>query len=187
MIQDTPQPDHSWVVHSRHTVYAGRTLRVQVEDVTAPAGDRFHQDRALFPAAAVALVLDAEDRVLVLRTHRHVVDLEGWELPGGVVEPDEDPMDAASREAAEETGWRPAGPGRTLVAFEPLPGMAVAPMSIHVWTGAVPGDVPLDPLEPGRARWIPFAEAVRLALAGELLGAGSLVGVLALQAERSAT
>ena len=96
-------------------------------------------------------------------------------------------MTAASREAAEETGWRPSGPGRTLLAFEPLPGNAVAPMSVHLWTGAVPGDVPLDPLEPGRARWIPFAEAVRLALAGEMLGAGSLVGVLALQAERTAT
>ncbi len=96
-------------------------------------------------------------------------------------------MTAASREAAEETGWRPSGPGRTLLAFEPLPGNAVAPMSVHLWTGAVPGDVPLDPLEPGRARWIPFVEAVRLALAGEMLGAGSLVGVLALQAERTAT
>lgn len=49
----------------------------------------------------------------------------------------------------------------------------------------VPSDQPLDPLEPGRAHWLPFAEAVRLALAGELLGAGSLVGVLALHAERT--
>jgi ADP-ribose pyrophosphatase len=187
MNENTPQPDHSWIVHSRHTVYAGRTLRVQVEDVTAPAGDRFRQDRVIVPAAAVALVLDDEDRLLVLRTHRHVVDQDGWELPGGVVDPGEDPMTAASREAAEETGWRPSGPGRTLLAFEPLPGTAVAPMSVHLWTGAVPGDVPLDPLEPGRARWIPFTEAVRLTLAGEMLGAGSLVGVLALQAERTAT
>jgi 8-oxo-dGTP pyrophosphatase MutT (NUDIX family) len=185
MTQNTPRTDDSWVVHSRHTAYVGRTLRVEREDVTAPAGDRFHHDRAIFPRAAVALVLDEEDRVLVLRTHRHVVDRHGWELPGGVVDPGEDPMAAASREAAEETGWRPAGPGRTLVAFEPLPGTAQAPMSVHVWTGAVAGDLPLDPHEPGRATWIPFAEAVRLALAGELLGAGSLVGVLALQAERT--
>lgn len=185
MNEDTPQPDHSWVVHSRHTAYAGRTLRVEVEDVTAPAGDRFDHERAVLPQVAVALVLDAEDRVLVLRTHRHVVDREGWELPGGVVEPGEDPQEAAAREAAEETGRRPAGPGRTLVSFEPLPGMVVSPMSVHVWTDSEPGDRPLDPYEPGRARWIPFAEALRLALTGELLGSGSLVGVLALQAERT--
>ena len=185
MTPDTPQPDRPWTVHARRTAYTGRTIRVEVEDVTAPAGDRFDHDRAILPRVAVALVLDAHDRLLVLRTHRHVVDLEGWELPGGIVEPGEDPMVAASREAAEETGWRPDGPGRTLVAFEPLPGMVQAPMSVHVWTSAVPGDLPLDPHEPGRAYWIPFAEAVRLALAGELLGAGSLVGVLALQAERS--
>ncbi|MDF2976508.1 MAG: hydrolase [Actinomycetospora sp.] len=185
MTQDTPRSDHLWVVHSRHTAYAGRTLRVEMEDVTAPAGDRFAFDRAIFSRVAVALVLDAQDRVLVLRTHRHVIDREGWELPGGIVEPGEDPSVAASREAAEETGWRPDGPGRTLVAFEPLPGSAEAPMSVHVWTGAAPGELPLDPHEPGHATWIPFAEAVRLALAGEMLGAGSLVGVLALQAERT--
>jgi 8-oxo-dGTP pyrophosphatase MutT (NUDIX family) len=185
MTQNTPQPGHSWIVHSRHTAWTGKTLRVEVEDVTAPAGDRFDHDRAIFPEAAVALVLDADDQVLVLRTHRHVVDQEGWELPGGVVEPGEDPMAAAARETAEETGWRPDGPGRTLISFQPLPGMAQAPMSVHVWTGAVPGDEPLDPYEPGRARWIAFAEALRLARAGELLGAGSMIGVLTLHAERT--
>jgi 8-oxo-dGTP pyrophosphatase MutT (NUDIX family) len=185
MTQDTRQPDHSWVVHSRHTAYAGRTLRVDVEDVTSPAGDRFDHERVVLPPVAIALVLDADDRVLVLRTHRHVVDQEGWELPGGIVEPGEDPLEAAAREAAEETGRRPTGPGRLLVAWQPLPGMVVSPMSVHVWTDSEPGDVPLDPEEPGRAHWMPFAEAVERALAGELLGTGSLVGVLALHAERT--
>ena len=134
---------------------------------------------------SVALVLDAQDRALVLRTHRHVVARDGWELPGGIVDPGEEPIAAAAREAAEETGWNPAGPGRTLLSFEPLPGSASAPMSVHVWHGATPAAGPLDPHEPGRAQWVPFADLVARGLAGELLGAGTLVGVLALHAERS--
>ena len=37
-------------------------------------------------------------RMLVLRAYKN------WDFPKGVVEPDEEPLDAAKREAAEETG-----------------------------------------------------------------------------------
>jgi 8-oxo-dGTP pyrophosphatase MutT (NUDIX family) len=37
-------------------------------------------------------------RMLVLRAYKN------WDFPKGVVEPDEDPLDAAEREALEETG-----------------------------------------------------------------------------------
>ena len=37
-------------------------------------------------------------RMLVLRAYKN------WDFPKGVVEPDEDPLDAAKREAFEETG-----------------------------------------------------------------------------------
>ena len=37
-------------------------------------------------------------RVLILRAYRN------WDFPKGVVEPGEDPLDAAKREAVEETG-----------------------------------------------------------------------------------
>jgi ADP-ribose pyrophosphatase len=185
MTADTPQPRHLWTTHSRRTAYTGGLLRVEIDDVTAPAGDRFDLHRVVLPRAAVALVVDPGDQVLLLRTYRHLIEREGWELPGGLVEPGEDPETAAAREAAEETGWEPVGPARTLAAFEPLPGSATAPMSVHLWSAARPSGRPLDPYEPGRAEWVPLAEVARLARTGGLLGAGSLVGVLAYLAERA--
>ena len=44
---------------------------------------------------------------------------------------------------------------------------------------------PLDRHEPGQARWVPVSDVVRLAGAGELLGAGTLVGLLQYVAERT--
>lgn len=56
-------------------------------------------DLLLMPSAS-ALVVDDNGRVLV-GWHR---DLERWVLPGGAVDPAEEPADAAVREVWEETG-----------------------------------------------------------------------------------
>jgi 8-oxo-dGTP pyrophosphatase MutT (NUDIX family) len=60
--------------------------------------------------AAGVLVHDEQGRVLMVRpTYK-----EGWDIPGGYVEPDESPAQAAEREVAEELGLHRA-PGRLLV------------------------------------------------------------------------
>ncbi|KAA9152453.1 NUDIX hydrolase [Microbacterium lushaniae] len=54
--------------------------------------------------AAYAIVTDADDRVLLAHWNegRHAA----WTLPGGGLEPGEDPEHAARREVLEETGFR---------------------------------------------------------------------------------
>jgi 8-oxo-dGTP pyrophosphatase MutT (NUDIX family) len=49
---------------------------------------------------ATAWIFDARERLILLARHRVL----GWSNPGGHVEPDESPIDAATREAFEETG-----------------------------------------------------------------------------------
>jgi 8-oxo-dGTP pyrophosphatase MutT (NUDIX family) len=54
-------------------------------------------------AAAVALILDAQDRVLIIR-RAHEPGLGKLGLPGGVIEPEETGEMAAARETREEVG-----------------------------------------------------------------------------------
>lgn len=63
----------------------------------------------LWPVSVKGVVLDADDRVLLLRNER-----DEWELPGGRLEiggpdgavvADESPRAALEREIREETGW----------------------------------------------------------------------------------
>src|ERR1044072_474264 len=55
----------------------------------------------LLPSVTI-LVFDAEKRVLLVRHHNNNV----WVAPGGMIEPDEIPEEAARREMQEETGCR---------------------------------------------------------------------------------
>ena len=56
--------------------------------------------RPLWLSVAVALVVDGENRILLGRR----ADSGAWALPGGIIEPGEEPADAAARECFEETG-----------------------------------------------------------------------------------
>jgi ADP-ribose pyrophosphatase len=51
------------------------------------------------------IALTADDRVVLIRQYRPGVERVCLEIPGGMIDPGEDPCAAAARELAEETGY----------------------------------------------------------------------------------
>lgn len=64
--------------------------------------------------ASCVLLLDAEDRMLLLRYAESQPGAGLWGLPGGMLDHGEDPLGAACREVCEETGIVLAGPPRLI-------------------------------------------------------------------------
>ena len=58
-----------------------------------------------FSAWANILALTKNQEAVLVRQYRHGVEEVLWEIPGGVVEDDEDPLDGVKRELLEETGY----------------------------------------------------------------------------------
>ena len=59
---------------------------------------------------ANVIALTPEDEVVLIAQYRHGTDSVTLEIPGGVLEPGEAPVDGVARELAEETGFTGAGP-----------------------------------------------------------------------------
>ena len=108
-----------WRAHGERAIYESPWVWLGQVDVEPPGGDRYWHHVVRLPAAALAALVDDQDRVLMLWRHRFVPDRWGWELPGGLVDDGEEPAEAANRELAEETGYR-AGQLEHLVTFQPI-------------------------------------------------------------------
>jgi 8-oxo-dGTP pyrophosphatase MutT (NUDIX family) len=151
-------------------------MDVRLADVELPDGRRFdHHLVRVRPAAGVAAV-DGEGRVLLIWRHRFITDQWGWEIPGGRVEPGEDPGEAAARELVEETGYR-AGTVRHLLDVRPSPGVHDGVYHIYRADGAERVGAPTD-VEAERIEWVPLASVPARAARGEIGSASTLAGLL---------
>jgi 8-oxo-dGTP pyrophosphatase MutT (NUDIX family) len=145
--------------------------------VTPPNGERFEHHVVRLQKVVMAVVIDKEQRVLLLWRHRFVPDTWGWELPGGIAEAGETDEVTASRETLEETGWRPDHL-EPLASFQPMPGMVDTPHVVLLSRGAEHVGEPTDEEEASVIRWVPLSEIPALIADGLVAGAGSLVGLL---------
>ena len=73
------------------------------------------------PDAVAVVALDAEVRVVLVRQLREAAGERLLELPAGLIDADETPLETAQRELREETGLR-GGEWRELASFWSSPG-----------------------------------------------------------------
>lgn len=167
-----------WKIHGERIVDDTRRAVLSIADVELPDGVRFEQYVLRLPPAAVVVVLDDSDRVLMIRRHRFVIDRWVWELPGGYFDPAEDPAACAAREVEEETGWRPRSM-ELLLSFQPAVGTIDQENLVYLSQGADLTDGTPDVNEAESVGWVPLGDVEQRLADGAIVGAGSATGLLA--------
>lgn len=89
---------------------------MEQHDVADRDGENRRYDRIVLPGAAVALPLLDDGRVVLISNYRFAVGQTLLELPAGMLDGSEPPIECAERELREETGYR-AGKLEPLLSF----------------------------------------------------------------------
>ena len=89
-------------ISSRHILDHPRMQLVE-DEVELPSGKKIQYLRQEY-SGGVIVICRKGDKILVQREYSYPVDEILWQFPGGKIEADETPEQAATRELAEESG-----------------------------------------------------------------------------------
>jgi len=158
-------------------VHSGRVVDLDVEAVTLPNGEEIELEIVRHPGGAAVVAVDNQGRVCLLRQYRHAAGGWLWELPAGKLEPDEPPLATAQRELAEEAGvgaveWVSLG---TVVSS---PGVFTEVVHLFLARELSPAAASREHGELFEVTWTSMPEACHRALAGGIVDAKTVVGLL---------
>ena len=172
-------PLAAWQVLSDTSLVSQRWLEVREQHVRLANGheiDRFHLIHG--PDWAAVLCLTPDRELVLVRQYRHGFGGSSLELPAGVLEPGETPLDGARRELREESGFD-AETIEPLLTLAPEPARNSTRAHFFFARGARRvSELALDHSEDLEVLLIPVPEVLELIDSGQIVHGAHIAAIL---------
>ncbi|HVF51616.1 MAG TPA: NUDIX hydrolase [Pyrinomonadaceae bacterium] len=173
-----------WRTLSVREVYDNDWISVREDRVVQPDGEAGVYGVVHFKNTAIGVLAVEDGEVYLVGQYRYPLGQYSWEIPEGGCAADEDPLDAAKRELEEETGlsarhWQQLGTAHLSNSVTD---------EYAVWflaKGLSQGERRPEGTEQLQIRRVPFREALRMAISGEITDALSLLAIMQYQLTRA--
>ena len=163
-------------INTRKTIHEGRVFSLVTENYTLENGVRSQMDFIQHPGAAAMVPLINFTEVILIKQYRHTIREFIWEIPAGTLDPDELPLECASRELIEETGYS-AAEWHQLGTITPLPGCSDERIHIFLALNLQTAEQHLDDDEMLNVHQLKLEEALQMIVDGEISDGKTISGL----------
>jgi 8-oxo-dGTP pyrophosphatase MutT (NUDIX family) len=170
----------SWTVKQSRIVFRDRWVSLRADDCVTQSGVEVAPFYVLeYPDWVAVVALDADGHVILVRQYRHGYGGFTFELPGGIVDlADDNPITAAARELAEETGYTTEAI-RLLASLSPNPATHTNRLHVVLAQSVLCTRPPApEPDENISVVRVPVDEALNMALGGEIMHAPHVASLM---------
>lgn len=161
---------------SSEIVYQGPIFKIRKHHVNTVAGES-ERDVLEHNGGAVMIAITDEGKILMEKQFRKPLEKVILELPAGKIDPGEEPVHAAHRELAEETGYR-IGNIKHLVTYTPTCGYSNEYLYIYVCRDLVPGETNMDDTESLDLVEYTADELIDMIMSNEIIDSKTIIGIL---------
>ncbi len=179
MNHTTPTAIGPWQRLQMQTVYDNPWISVTHEQVTTPAGTPGIYGVVHFKSRALGIIpIDEHGYTWLVRQFRYTLNQNLWEIPMGGGRLDDDPLQAAQRELAEETGLR-ATHWHELMRLHVSKSVTDEEGVVYIARGLSVGENRLEHTEADlEVLRLPLTEAIQWVLDGKITDVISCAGLL---------
>jgi 8-oxo-dGTP pyrophosphatase MutT (NUDIX family) len=183
MSDEKKNSKNPWTVVSTKKVYENNWIGVREDAVIQPDGERGIYGVVHFKNIAIGVLAVEDDFVYLVGQYRYPLEKYSWEIPEGGCGEGEEPLAAAQRELEEETGLRAKHWCKMGEAY--LSNSVSDELAIwFVATGLTQGEYHPEGTEQLDVRRVPFEEAFRMTLSGEISDAISQLAIMGFRLSR---
>jgi ADP-ribose pyrophosphatase len=163
--------------YTSERIYSGRVVNLRVDEIDRYRGEGRRNVEVIEHVGGVCIIArPTPSEIVLVKQHRHAVDRDLWEVPAGMIERGEPPLETARRELIEETGYR-AESLRFLWSIYTTPGFCTERIHFFVAEGLTVGEAEPEDDEDFELRVWPIEEAWQLAERDELRDAKTQIAL----------